>query len=111
MAGKNEDISYIQSNLQEFEDEYRSLVQTFTNVFPKWNLQDESSCGSKTTNEITAILKDFKTAVSEFDFASAATLLRKAHTAADAEKHTDLLDQLDRLMDEMDIDQILSILP
>ena len=111
MAGKNEDISYIQSNLQEFEDEYRSLVQTFTNVFQKWNLQDESSCDSKTTNEITAILKDFKTAVSEFDFASAATLLRKAHTAADAEKHTDLLNQLDRLMEEMDIDQILSILP
>ena len=111
MAGRHEDISYIQSNLQSFEDEYRSLVQTFTNVFQKWNLQDESSCDSKTTNEITAILKDFKTAVSEFDFASAATLLRKAHTASDAEKHTDLLNQLDRFMDEMDIDQILSILP
>lgn len=110
MAGRHEDISYIQSNLQSFEDEYRSLVQTFTNAFQKWSLQDESSCDSKTTNEITAILKDFKTAVSEFDFASAATLLRKAHTASDTEKHTDLLNQLDRFMDEMDIDQILSIL-
>lgn len=110
MAGRHEDISYIQSNLQSFEDEYRSLVQTFTNAFQKWSLQDESSCDSKTTKEITAILKDFKTAVSEFDFASAATLLRKAHTASDTEKHTDLLNQLDRFMDEMDIDQILSIL-
>ena len=110
MAGKNEDISYIQSNLQSFVREYKDLLQTFQNVFQKWDLHKESYSGSDTSDQIAAILKEFKESLLDYDFAHAAALLRKAHTTSDTGKDADLLNQLDILMDELDVDQILSIL-
>lgn len=110
-AGKNEDISYISSVLQAFENEYRKLLQTFMNVFRKYNLTDESSPDTDTSNQVEAILTDFKKAVADYDFASATALLEKAHTAPDAGNYADLLNQLDILMDTLDIEQIISLIP
>lgn len=110
MAGKKEDISYIRSNLQPFEEEYRSLLQAFQNVFQKWNLRKKSSTGSDTEEQTESILNDFKEAVSDFDFAHASALLKKAFNASDADEHADLLNQLDCLLDELDVEKILSLL-
>ncbi len=110
-AGKNKDISYIRTNLQSFEYEYRKLLQTFKNVFQKYNISTVSSPDSDSSGQIAAILKDFKKSVSDFDFASATALLKKAHAASDAAEHTDLLNQLDSLMEDMNIEQILSLIP
>ncbi|MGN1187956.1 MAG: Hpt domain-containing protein [Lachnospiraceae bacterium] len=110
-AGKAQDISYIRTNLQSFEDEYRKLLQTFRNVFQKYNIPTAASSGSDSSGQVAEILKDFKKSVSEYDFASATALLKKAHTASDADEHTELLNQLDALMDDMNIEQIMSLIP
>ncbi|MGN0141624.1 MAG: response regulator [Roseburia sp.] len=110
MAGRNEDISYIRSNLQSFLEEYRNLLETFQKVFQKWNLGKESSSSPDTSEQTAAMLQEFKESILNYDFAHAAALLRKAHTASDADEHDALLHQLDILMDDLDVDGILSLL-
>lgn len=103
MAGRNGDISYIRSNLQPFIEKYKILLQKFENILSRWRNADSSI-------QLADILKEFKKSIKNYDFAHAAALLRKAHSASDSEEDTDLLNTLDILMDNLDIDKILSLL-
>ena len=106
-AGKKEDIGFIKSNLKTFEEMYTELLHTFETVFQKCNLSIDTA--SDADGLVKEILKEFKEAVLNFDFASAAALLKKARMAKDAENYTELLDQLEIYVDEIDVDKILSL--
>ena len=108
-AGKSGDIDYIHSNLKSFEDSYRALLQAFEVVFERTGIQTASTESLETTELVADILKEFKEAVANFDFASAASLLKKARSASDAEENTELLKQLEIMVDEIDVDKILSL--
>lgn len=108
-AGKKEDIGFIKSNLKTFEEMYTELLHTFETVFQKCNLSIDTASASEECGQVKEILREFKEAVSNFDFASAAALLKKARMAKDAENYTELLDQLEIYVDEIDVDKILSL--
>lgn len=108
-AGKRGDIDYIHSNLKSFEDFYRTLLQAFEVVFERAGIKPASNESGEATELVLDILRDFKEAVANFDFASAASLLKKARSASDAEENTELLNQLEILVDEIDVDKILSL--
>ena len=109
IAGRNKDISYIQSNLNSFTKEYHDLIQSFENVIEKFYQTDEISSVSDLSDSVIEILRDFKESISNFDFAKASALLKEARNATDAKNHSDLLNRLEVLMEEVNIEEILSI--
>ena len=84
-------------------------MQAFEVVFERTGIQTASTESLETTELVADILKEFKEAVANFDFASAASLLKKARSASDAEENTELLKQLEIMVDEIDVDKILSL--
>ena len=111
MAGKSNDTEYIHSNLPSFIDRYMVMVERFNELSGKYNSnENKNKSGQNNVSHISEILKEFRQSVIDYDFAHAAALLRKAHSVSDAEEDTDLLNTLDILMDNMDIDKILSLI-
>ena len=62
------------------------------------------------TSQVAALLDEFKASILRYDFAHAYALLRQAHTLSDADEYDDLLNQLNILLDELNIDEILTML-
>ena len=111
MAGKSNDTEYIHSNLPSFIDRYMVMVERFNELSGKYKSnENKNKSGQNNVSHISEILKEFRQSVIDYDFAHAAALLRKAHSVSDAEEDTDLLNTLDILMDNMDIDKILSLI-
>ena len=110
-AGKNKEIPFIHAHFSAFEDEYRSLLQLFEKVLEQFLPQTSPSSSVEEKKLTQDLLLECRVALLDYDFATAAALLRKAHHAPDADLHEKLLHQLDAFMDSMEVEQMISLLP
>lgn len=110
-AGKNKEIPFIHAHFSAFEDEYRSLLQLFEKVLEQFLPQTSPSSSVEEKQLTQDLLLECRAALLDYDFATAAALLRKAHHAPDADLHEELLHQLDSFMDSMEVEQMISLLP
>ena len=63
----------------------------------------------KTSDYVMDILKQFVQAIGNYDFAKAQMLLEQAKKSPNASNHKDLLDQLDSMLNNVAVDEILSL--
>ena len=110
MAGRGEDATFIEENLSSFKEDYRHLMSLLYAVFTRWKLPVGTVESSEATVFAKEMLEIFKEAVKGYDFAGASAALKKAHGTPDANQYTDLLIQLDHMMEDMDIDGMLALL-
>lgn len=109
-AGKEQNISYIDSSLFPFEEAYLAMICSLRTALVEYGYAVGESGSIHSGNQVTAFFEEIRNSVTGFDFAGASAALKKAHMADDAEAYSDLLSQLDHLMEKMDVDQILSLL-
>lgn len=110
MAGRREDASFIAENLPAFREKYRYLMSLLLAVFTKWEIPVGTGEASEAMPPVKEMIELFKQAVEGYDFASASAALKKAKAAPDADGYTDLLGRLDEMMEDMDINGMLTLL-
>lgn len=109
-AGKQEDSEFIHANYEDFIAAYSALLTAIESVLKKFDMFSKNSEAVSPDAQFEEIMAAYRSAVSSFDFANASSLLREAHTIASSKLHTELLNQLDVYMEDLDVDAILELL-
>lgn len=109
IASKEADIDYILSHYESFEGEYKDLMQAIDACLKQLHMDTTPDTQPKTSDYVMDILKQFVQAIGNYDFAKAQMLLEQAKESPNASNHKDLLDQLDSMLNNVAVDEILSL--
>lgn len=112
-AGKHGDKAFIKENLQSFEVEYEKLLQDIEVALLEFGVdllgRKKGSQEKQLITDLTPYLKELRGVVERFDFAQMAELVRNMQQLTVKEELKNVLQEIQRLADEMDIDGLLTI--
>lgn len=113
MAGKEERFRYIDENFHDFEVKYRQLLENIQNVLCHFALLPnpaEEERPSLQDNVMRGILANIRRRLEEFDFAAIFEILEQVEKYRTDEKQKTFFERLKTLMDDLNVDEISSLL-
>ena len=112
-AGKHKDEAFIKENLHTFQVEYEKLLQDVEVTLLEFGVdllgRKKGSQENQLITDLTPYLKKLREVVERFDFAQMAELVRNMQQLTVKEELKNVLQEIQRLADEMDIDGLLAI--
>lgn len=113
-AGKEKDYSYIAVHAEEFQQEYRRLLERIAMVLERYQLLEDISKQMEKKQlkepEILQILKEAEQSIGEFDFAKAVNIIREARKHPVPEPYIEVLAQMEQWINEMELEKIQELL-
>lgn len=105
-AGKEEDISFINANLESFVKQYRELLELLEEVLKKYQLIKENVAEQVPVADLSEVVKDIQKSLDGFDFARASKLIRSVKKEGLSKEDAVLMEELCVLVEDMDIDKL-----
>ena len=112
-AGKRQDEAFIRAKLSAFQTEYEKLLQDIEVALLEFDVDLFSGkndlAKDQVLTDLTPQLQELREVVKRFDFAQMAELVRNMQQLTVKEELKNVLQEIQRLADEMDIDGLLAI--
>ncbi len=114
--GRAGNFAYIDKHMQEFQDDYRKLLETVKNLLLEHNiisLDSEENNAEASMLDATMLLRLYKNierCIDQFDFAKVFEVLEETKKCKVPDKHKEILQKLDALMEDLDVDAIKELL-
>lgn len=110
-AGREGRYGYIDAHMEEFQQEYRSLLAKVRTVLEHYQMleQAQESAPKEQFREadILELFGNIRESIEEYDFAAAAHLIKDTDADILPEKYRDTFKQIRLWMDEMEVEKIL----
>ena len=112
-AGKRQDAAFIKAKLSDFQIEYEKLLQDIEVALLEFDVdlftRKKALAKDQILTDLTPQLQELRAVVERFDFAQMAEMVRNLQQLPVAEEQKALLQEIQKLADEMDIDGLLAI--
>lgn len=113
--GRAGNFAYIDKHMQEFQDDYRKLLETIKALLIEHGVITEETSNTEDIPELdeTMLLRVYKNIerhIDRFDFAKVFEILEETKKFKVPDKHKDILKKLDTLMEDLNIDEIKELL-
>ncbi len=114
--GRAGNFAFIDKHMQEFQDDYRKLLKTIENLLIEHSIIAD---GTETDAEDTPVLdetmllrlyKNIEHCIEQFDFAKVFEILEETKKFKVPDKHKEILEKLDTLMEDLNVDEIKELL-
>lgn len=114
--GRAGNYAYIDKHMQEFQDDYRTLLQTIKSLLIEHNIISDKPETDDTDMEeldeamLLRLYKNIERCIDQFDFAKVFEILEEIKKYKVPEKHKEILTKLDTLMEDLEVDAIKELL-
>ena len=114
--GRAGNFAYIDKHMQEFQDDYRKLLETVKNLLLEHNIisldSDKNNAEASTLDEtmLLRLYKNIERCIDQFDFAKVFEVLEETKKFKVPDNHKEILQKLDTLMEDLDVDAIKELL-
>ena len=98
-AGKEEDSSYIDNNTDLFVEHYRAFLDEVSKRLGKDKAKESDF-------DVNTFAQSIKEAMDSFDFATVSTIIRKAKKSSKDEKSKEIIEHVEKLLDEMQLEEM-----
>lgn len=104
VAGKENNLEYIDQNTDDFISCYTAFLE---DIRCRLNIEPSESCSNDAAQvDINQILPDIKKALEEYDFATAASIIRDASDKPMDDNTADCVHKIQKLLDNMELDKL-----
>lgn len=114
--GRAGNFAYIDKHMQEFQDDYRKMLKKLKELLIQHEIiADEAEVSSDDIPELTEemlmhLYKNIERCIDQFDFAKVFDVLEETKKYKVPDKHREILNKLDKLMEDLNVDEIKEIL-
>lgn len=114
--GRAGNFAYIDKHMQEFQDDYRKLLETIKALLIEHGIlatEEEASVEDAPELDDAMLLRLYKNierCIDQFDFAKVFEVLEETKKYKVPDKHKEILGKLDTLMEDLNIDEIKELL-
>lgn len=114
--GRAGNFAYIDKHMQEFQDDYRKMLAKLKELLIQHEIiDDETKVSLDDTPELTEemlmrLYKNIERCIDQFDFAKVFDVLEETKKYKVPDKHREILNKLDTLMEDLNVDEIREIL-
>ena len=114
--GRAGNYSYIDKHMQEFQDDGRKILEVIKDLLIEHNvISDPSANAEESADELDdamllRLYKNIDNCIDQFDFAKVFDILDEIKKYKVPEKHQQILEKLDALMENLDVDAIKELL-
>ena len=104
IAGKENNSEYIEQSTDDFISSYTAFLE---DIRCRLNIEPSENCSNDAAQvEINQILPDIKKALEEYDFATAASIIRDASDKPMDDNTADCVHKIQKLLDSMELDKL-----
>ena len=114
--GRAGNYAYIDKHMQEFQDDYRTLLQTIKSLLIEHKIiASETDAEAEDMQELDEAMllrlyKNIERCIDQFDFAKVFEILEEIKKYKVPDKHKEILTKLDTLMEDLEVDAIKELL-
>ena len=114
--GRAGNYAYIDKHMQEFQDDYRTLLQTIKSLLIEHKIiASETNAEAEDMQELDEAMllrlyKNIERCIDQFDFAKVFEILEEINKYKVPDKHKEILTKLDNLMEDLEVDAIKELL-
>lgn len=114
--GRAGNYAYIDKHMQEFQDDYRTLLQTIKSLLIEHKIiANETDAVAEDMQELDEAMllrlyKNIERCIDQFDFAKVFEILEEIKKYKVPDKHKEILTKLDTLMEDLEVDAIKELL-
>lgn len=114
--GRAGNYAYIDKHMQEFQDDYRTLLGTIKSLLIEHKIiASETDAEAEDTQELDEAMllrlyKNIERCIDQFNFAKVFEILEEIKKYKVPDKHKEILVKLDTLMDDLEVDTIKELL-
>lgn len=114
--GRAGNYAYIDKHMQEFQDDYRTLLQTIKSLLIEHKIiASETDAEAEDMQELDEAMllrlyKNIERCIDQFDFAKVFEILEEIKKYRVPDKHKEILTKLDTLMEDLEVDAIKELL-
>lgn len=114
--GRAGNYAYIDKHMQEFQDDYRTLLQTIKSLLIEHKIiASETNAEAEDMQELDEAMllrlyKNIERCIDQFDFAKVFEILEEIKKYKVPDKHKEILVKLDTLMEDLEVDAIKELL-
>ncbi|MBR3808415.1 MAG: response regulator [Lachnospiraceae bacterium] len=114
--GRAGNYAYIDKHMQEFQDDYRTLLQTIKSLLIEHKIiASETDAEAEDMQELDEAMllrlyKNIERCIDQFDFAKVFEILEEIKKYKVPDKHKKILTKLDTLMENLEVDAIKELL-
>ena len=107
--------AYIDKHMEEFQEDYLKLFETIKDLLIEHRVIEEEPTNSEDIPELDEamllrVYKNIERHIDQFDFAKVFDILEETKKFKVPDKHKEILEKLDNLMEDLNIDEIKELL-